>query len=468
MEKKFNHIILISLDTLRADCIGASPIAYNFLKKYKAKIKLKTSSLDEILKSGVYFNNCISAASSTSVSHASYFTGLWPKNHGLFEYFNRKIGKPTIFQYAKKAGYKTFFQTDFPIILGSYLGFDKGIDHYYVENENKALGEILKNKDKKTFSFFHFGGIHYPYGFHVYKFGKKDYVNKIKSLEKKYKIKKDEEPSDMHDESFRNNFDKSLLSRYKSIVKRMYDGRLYDELFSLYLEGINYFFKNRFDSFLKKVKKFTDENDALLIIFADHGEAWDENTHGHYNSLSDEVLRVPLIFYAKDIFPGKVEGLIRTIDVAPTVASHLSGLSSKIKFDGEKLNIFNLKKIKKRKYAVAQFWYHGNKEKFIKHQQKIFANKKLIKPMSTYLSSEMAYDGINKLIKFYNSTGRLLDEQLLVRKKEILVPSINKGSRVRLEKFLKEYNNLKVKKTRKVKDVTLEIKNYLNNLGYKI
>lgn len=40
----------------------------------------------------------------------------------------------------------------------------------------------------------------------------------------------------------------------------------------------------------------------MLIIFADHGEAWDENTFGHYNSLSLEDSARGILVGPADMF----------------------------------------------------------------------------------------------------------------------------------------------------------------------
>ena len=317
------HIILISIDNLRADCINASPRAKEYLSKYQANISLSTGVLDEILKSGLYFNNCFSAAPYTSASHAAYFTGMWPLNNGLYEFYNRRLKQPTIFEYAKDQGYKTIFQTDFPIILGESLGFTKGVDYYFVEDENKAFEELENNSQDCTLSFFHFGAVHYPYGFHTLKFGGDNYVRKVLSLENKYQISDNERqmPEDILSETFRGKKDAELLLRYKYIVfEKLYKQKMYTDLFDLYLEGINYFFEHRFNSFLTKIQDFIDSNDAILFIFSDHGEDWDMFSEGHHNSLSDGVLRVPLLAYGRQVKPRIEERLIRTIDLAPTIA----------------------------------------------------------------------------------------------------------------------------------------------------
>lgn len=467
--KKFKHVIMICFDTLRADCIGATPRAGEFSHKYRTNFKLQTGELDKILSKGIYYDNCIAAASSTSISHASYFTGLWPRHHGIYEYFNRKLKKPTIFEYAQGHGYKTIFQTDFPIILGNYLGFDKGIDEYFIEDEKSALNKLNENSAGKTLSFFHFGGIHYPYGFHVYKFGGEAFVEKIEELEKKYEIVKDDTPHDMHDESNRSAFDMQLLSRYKAILQKMYRQGLYNEIFNLYLEGINFFFKTRGDNFLKSIREFADKNDALLVIFADHGEEWSENSFGHYNSLSDEVLRVPLILYGKGLKKSIVDDLVRTIDVAPTLFHFMDfdEKNEKMKFDGELLPLQTGDDSNVNRYALAQFWYHGNKEKFIKHQEKVFQQKKLIKPMNTKLMAEVVYGGGMRVHKTYNKDGEVASKIVEKEKAGRYIKANESAMSRELEAFLSKYNQDTITRGKQV-SAGKDIKKYLRNLGYNI
>lgn len=464
--KKYPHIILVSIDTLRADCIGASPRAKSYLSKYKTNLTPKTNSLDKILKSGLYYNNCFSAAPYTSASHAAYFTGMWPLHNNVYEFFNRRINKPTIFEYAKKRGYKTIFQTDFPVILGPYLGFDKGVDNYFAENETKALKTLFANANNKTLSFFHFGGVHYPYGFHTLKFGGKEYLKKVKLLEKKYKISKKEREKldDVLDETYRSKKDTVLLLRYKYIIEKLYNNKLYDELFELYLEGINFFFKYRFDKFIKELITFVDKNNAILFIFSDHGEEWDANSHGHHDSLSDNVLRVPLIVYGKDVKPGIREDLVRTIDLAPTLVNLFQGENEKIRMDGFKLNLFNssANDLFDEKLALAQIWPAiATRRELANYQNEAIKHKKLSTPLNTYLSSEVIRNSDGKLAKYYAEDDQSYTEEFLPK-------NLKKGSLIKLRQKLNEYNSSRQTKKNKISKIELKIKNELNNLGYKV
>ena len=112
--------------------------------------------------------------------------------------------------------------------------------------------------------------------------------------------------------------------------------------------------KNRFEIILKKIKKFVDENNAVLVIFSDHGEEWDESSEGHHNSVSDNVLRVPLMFYGKNIKSSINNRLIRTIDFAPTIVDLLSGSKTTVDMDGKKLNLYINDEIVKKTYAISK------------------------------------------------------------------------------------------------------------------
>jgi arylsulfatase A-like enzyme len=461
MKRYIQHIILISIDTLRADCINASPRAKGYLNKYKVKTSLRTECLDKILRSGLYFNNCFSAAPYTSASHAAYFTGMWPLKNGIYEFFNRKLVQPTIFQYAKKQGYTTIFQTDFPVILGQALGFTSSVDHYFIENEDKAFQTLVKNNQTNTLSFFHFGGVHYPYGFHTLRFGGKDYINKVNSLEKKYHVtnKGEQKLDDILTETFRNRKDTELLLRYKYIIfEKLYKQRLYNHLFDLYLEGINYFLEHRFKKFIFSVKNFVDKNNAILFIFSDHGEEWDDYSEGHHNTLSDNVLRVPLMVYSKWVKPKVEERLIRTIDLAPTIIDLLP-YPIKTNMDGFSLNIFksnSAMSLNKTKYAISQVYTSiATKKQIADYQNMSIKNNKKVKPLNTYLSGEAIRTEDKKYVVYYQKDGSISRNEVL-------------GDVNRLRRILVNYNKLRVAKKNKLSNIELKIKNELRNLGYQV
>ena len=467
---EYKKIIWISLDTLRADCINFNKNKL-YTNEYKVKNSIDNSKLDELCAKGCFFANAISVAPYTSASHAAYFTGLWPKNNGLYDQFNSKLNAKTVFELAKRAGYTTIFKTDFPFILGKYLNMIRGVDKYIIENNESVLTEIKNNE--KVFSFIHFGQIHYPYGFHNLKFGGEDYIKKIEFLEKKYDIKPEEiNLEDMAIETFRTKEDLSLLYRYKKIIARLYSNKNDDALFNLYLEGINYFHKNLFNKFLEKLFKILENEDYLVIISSDHGEAWNEETYGHHNSSDEGVIRVPILFIAKDIKPKLYSNRIRTIDVAPTLNDLL--FKSKYKFDGKSLSKIIYKNIiEKDRFAFSSVWVNESKD-VLEKVHKILKDDKLStqRNISIKYSATVYQDKYKYIInykKFLNRSERIADfkkERLLrIENLEVLSPIKDIRKILEMKKMVEEYNNIKPITRKSQKEI---MKEYFNLMGYKI
>ena len=100
---------------------------------------------------------------------------------------------------------------------------------------------------------------------------------------------------------------------------------------------------HQFDGFLKKlIESFRSQHlldDTLFIIVGDHGESFGEHgTYIHNNSMYEEELTVPLIFWSSD---GRLrhKGLLaaRQIDIVPTIADLCGVSSSRLTVQGESI-----------------------------------------------------------------------------------------------------------------------------------
>lgn len=469
---KYEKIIWISLDTLRADCINFNKKKL-FSKEYKTRTKLRNTTFDELCSKGCFFSNVISTAPYTSNSHASYFTGKYPKKHGLFDQFNSKLSCETIFADAQKKGFHTVFKTDFPFVLGKYLNITtKGIDKYIVEDNEDFLKEI--SKEGKSFAFAHFGQIHYPYGFHNVNFGADAYREKVRTLIEKHKVKIDEQDlSDMAIETFRTEEDLDLLYKYKKIIAKLYKEKKDDELFDLYLEGINYFHENMFDDFLDNLLEIVKEKNFLIIISADHGEAWSDETYGHHNSLEEGVIRVPVLFYAKDIAPRVYDNRIRTIDIAPTVAKLLN--LKEHSWDGKPVtSIIYDGDTEEHRNAFSAVWVNESSD-VLKKIQTIVKDDELEAARDISVKYSFAYySGNQKFIKnykFFADRGNKIvdfdrEELFKIGESGTTFTLIDdKAQKSKMRVIGEELNNIKPIKTLK-KSKTM--KEYFNFQGYKI
>ncbi|MCX6740999.1 MAG: sulfatase-like hydrolase/transferase, partial [Candidatus Parcubacteria bacterium] len=105
------NLILISLDTLRAD------VAYSG----------RFTAINYLRRRGATFLNTISSSPLTPVSHATVLTGLQPYHHGIRHLFKEKI-KPeikTLAQILKRNGYRTGAIVSCPG-MNKWYGFSKG------------------------------------------------------------------------------------------------------------------------------------------------------------------------------------------------------------------------------------------------------------------------------------------------------------------------------------------------------
>ncbi len=167
------NIVLISVDTLRADRVG--------VLGYK---KDTTPTLDKLAEESYVFTQAISVAPWTLPSHMSMFTGLYPSEHKMV---NKVIitnsgeevsanlssispGIKTLAELLKEKGYINAGFTG-GAGLGSDFGFNRGFDVYDDEDnfagfENslpKAINWVKSNKDNKFFLFVHGYDVHGQY-----------------------------------------------------------------------------------------------------------------------------------------------------------------------------------------------------------------------------------------------------------------------------------------------------------------
>jgi choline-sulfatase len=114
------NVILITIDTLRADYLGCN-----------GSKKVKTPNLDALAAQGANFERTRSAVPLTLPAHASILTALYPPGHGVRDNgtFRLKENAVTIAEILKKRGYRTAaFVASF--VLDHRFGLNQGFDHY--------------------------------------------------------------------------------------------------------------------------------------------------------------------------------------------------------------------------------------------------------------------------------------------------------------------------------------------------
>jgi len=269
------NLLIITLDTMRADRIGA----YGYEKA-------NTPHLDDLAKNGVIFTDCYSPVPLTLPAHCSLFTGRYPLGHrvrdnGTFFLSGTEI---TLAEMMKNKGYDTYAAIASFVLLAKF-GLKQGFSVYddalnaseLVHNfHSEITADVVYTKfkkwfkdrgEEKFFAWVHFYDPHLPY-----------------SPPEEF-IRNGNDPSDLYDGEV----------AYTDV----FVGKIIQDL---------------------KNKEVLDN--TLVIIVGDHGEAFGEHQeYGHSVFCYEENLRVPLIFYYPRMFPGGsvVKNRISLVDIMPTL-----------------------------------------------------------------------------------------------------------------------------------------------------
>ena len=288
------NFILVSLDTLRADAVSA----------YGAE-RRATPNLGSFAKDAVTFLDASTTYPSTTASHMSLFTGLYPEAHQILAPPSRlKPDVPTLPDLVAQAGYRTGAVTENGMLFAN-TGFVRGFDSYdevtgtlsrdtpgwAAEVVDRGIAWLEKYPHEQFFLFLHTYQVHEPYiapeGFD------------------KFPI-----PEGI---PFRR-----YLQAYKAEV--------------LYTD-------HQMGRLLRALDRLGLAENTVVIFTSDHGEAFGEDgvvSHGY--SLHEEGVRIPLLMR----IPGRMQlGLRMTdpvslVDLLPTI-TELAGISNPARLQGRSL-----------------------------------------------------------------------------------------------------------------------------------
>ncbi|HET7291807.1 MAG TPA: sulfatase-like hydrolase/transferase [Vicinamibacteria bacterium] len=308
---KNKSVVLVSIDTLRADHLGA----YGYPRP-------TSPNLDALAAESVVFERCNSHSPKTASSHMSLMTGVLPAAHGVLNWgetplLSRPEALPTLASLLKRAGYRTAAYTSGGNVAAE-LGFDHGFDAY-VDAKDASLSlarlalEDLARERRPFFLFVHTYAVHDPYTppeEHARLFVAPGYAGRIVASRERLGVEDDwwaqhraywarvgsNDPADR----------RHLVDLYDGAIRAM-DAEL----------GL----------LLGRMRALVGD-DALLVVLSDHGEEFQEHGQWTHNSVYDEVLHVPLFLR----FPGgrdarRVSDVVRLSDVMPTLLD-LVGVST--------------------------------------------------------------------------------------------------------------------------------------------
>lgn len=328
------NIVLISLDTVRADHLG-------FLGYPKAS----SPFLDGYSQNCAVFTHAYSNGSTTMLSHMNLLTGYFPEQHGVI--FPAQLGKtpaeryrdynPSIKllpEYLRETGMRTArFADARDSFLDIARGFGRGLDEIYPfglsgpEHLAKIRSWIRGKKDAPFFLFLHSKLSHAPYRIespYDELFLKPGYSGPLAETAQEQARLRESALRKMRaslgisratlDKITRFNFEQytmKLLAGPLSAADKerhiaVYDTaiRMNDDLVKGIIEGL------RNEALL---------NDTLVIIAADHGESLFERGETGHISLHEEVLHVPLLFCLPGERGRRIDAEVQLTDIVPTI-----------------------------------------------------------------------------------------------------------------------------------------------------
>lgn len=298
-------VAVIVLDTVRADAITPRD----------------APAITALGRSGVVYSRARSPAPLTMPAMAAAFTGLYPHKVGVFGHSRRdrvSPRAPLLGVLARRAGYRTVAVVTNPWLANRQTGFTRGFDSFTSGRTlsagrtrlaapkvaGRALEELARNDPRPLFLWLHFMDAHMPYG--------------------------DGDAPTAVTEDFA--ADAETRSRI-FFGARGYDREQIDATVRAYERAVR-----TIDDAVSSILQALPD-DALVLLFADHGEALGE--HGlffaHDFTLREELLRVPLVLRAPGIASGLVvDEPVSLLDVLPTLCA-LAVLDCPEALDGDRL-----------------------------------------------------------------------------------------------------------------------------------
>lgn len=351
-------VILIVLDTVRRDHMS--------LHGYERKT---TPTIDQWSETAMVFENVTSASSWTLPSHASIFTGLFPRTHGAHGFRGDRVygnayplaGRfVTLAELASDAGIETGAIVSNHIFLNPEWQLDQGFDTYWVGVPRKGLivgpsdwlaqrltpwlyqefdwyyyrdRRITDNavqwlkaaQGRPFFCFINYMDVHDPSG---------------RPPHPEVPHDEGETPWRVHNYDFWWSFmsgEAPLNSGVKKDLINSYDREL------IHLDAD----LGRLFSFLERSGL---SESTTVILTSDHGEYFGEHDLvEHSRHLHEEVVGVPLIINGPGLEPARVDTPVQGVDLFPTVLDLL-----KVPYGH---TVHGQSVLKPRESAIVAEWY---------------------------------------------------------------------------------------------------------------
>jgi arylsulfatase A-like enzyme len=297
--------ILITVDTLRADVVGAA----------RAGVPI-TPELDRFGRDAVRFTDCLANCTATGPSHACMLTGLYPGRNGVMINGGRfREGVKPLAQRLEQRGFATAAVVSSTPLTGLEAGFASWVRAFNAFEQNRtdqpyatpdkttreALEWLKHHRDLSFFMMIHYFPPHGPY-----------------VAPEQFRIAQLEAPSGRRLRVSTLDYEWRRIPAYQRLGD-LHDVGMYT---ARYLANVRYA-DHYVGTLLQGLRELGLYDQAAIIVTADHGESLGE--HGwyfcHANLVYREQSAVPLLLklpsrrYAGRIVGAPVEG----VDIFPTL-----------------------------------------------------------------------------------------------------------------------------------------------------
>lgn len=311
------NVILIDIDSLRADHLGA----YGYREN-------TSPHLDAFARKNIVFENALTPAEWTLPVAVSVFTSTYTRMHGISQQRRTVPESYTMLaEVLRSNGYETAAFTGGGSMADN-LGLGQGFDIYEIgpdsrtgldrrdfdRNFRKAASWLENNSGEKSFVFVHGYDVHAPYGVNS------EYISKFEDnytgpINKYQPVS----PTQL-------NYDSGNLTLDADKGSIPLDEKDIEQIRAGYDSDVRHT-DEQFGEFIARLKREGIYNDSAIIVYSSHGEnlgnrvfeyRYEEHIFGHWY-LWDHNTHVPLLIHLPGSESKRVSEPVSLLDLAPTI-----------------------------------------------------------------------------------------------------------------------------------------------------
>jgi arylsulfatase A-like enzyme len=308
------NVLLITVDTLRADHLGTYGMSFD-----------TSPNIDALAAGGVVFEKAIAAAGKTTPAHASILTSRYVREHSVGHgNGSSALGtEPTLAEYFRDAGYATAaFVSN--ILLTRRVGLGRGFDVFDDElttpeinrphvveriaqdTTERALAWLRDPANRPFLLWIHYQDPHGPY-------------TPPPAVRDRFRFPAAPDEKELPIQ--RGNAASGGIPPYQVLPNL----RRVSEYRSRYAGEI--FYADHWIGEIIAAADTAGAGDTIVLLTADHGESFGENGYyfKHTHTTTPEVARVPLIIRARGLAAERRSEVVSHVDILPTLLD-LAGL----------------------------------------------------------------------------------------------------------------------------------------------